>query len=290
MSIEINNLTAGYESGPHIVENINLTISRGEITILIGPNGCGKSTLLKTIGRLLRPRMGSIVIDHHDIWFQNPKVAARSLSFLAQDPNVPAHLNVEQLVGYGRAPHQSLLGLKSTLDQQRIDEAISTADIEHLRHKTLGELSGGQRQSAFFAMMLAQDTPYLVLDEPTNHLDITHQIAALELLQHLNRYHGKTALLVLHDLNLAARYADRLILMEQGAVIADGTPEHVLSAEQVSKSFNVTAQILKDPVHKKPLCVPYPIASRADQTSGKMPSKVVALSSPAVKGSHDDAH
>jgi len=168
------------------------------------------------MARLLKPRSGRIEVDGLDVLSSSPKAVARTLAFLPQEPLVPTGITVEQMVGYGRAPHQSLLGFRSARDVELIQQAIATVGIEHLRDRPVSELSGGQRQSAFFAMVLAQDTPYAILDEPTNHLDITHQIDVLEQIRKLNSEHKKTTLVVLHDLNLAARYADRLVLFKEG--------------------------------------------------------------------------
>lgn len=262
MSIVLSGVSAGYGRNPAVISDIDLTIRDGEITVFIGPNGCGKSTLLKTMGRLLKPRQGHIEVDGLDVLNSTPKTVARQLAYLPQDPLVPTAITVEQMVGYGRAPHQSLLGFRSARDVELINRAIATVGIEHLRDRPVSELSGGQRQSAFFAMVLAQDTPYAILDEPTNHLDITHQIEVLELIKRLNSEHRKTTLVVLHDLNLAARYADRLVLFKDGAIFADGTPEAVLTTENIAAVFAVDSRILSEPLGGKPLCVPYPRSVR----------------------------
>ena len=258
MSIVLSGVSAGYGRNPAVISDIDLTIREGEITVFIGPNGCGKSTLLKTMARLLKPRGGRIEVDGLDVLSSSPKEVARTLAFLPQEPLVPTGISVEQMVGYGRAPHQSLLGFRSAHDVELINQAIATVGIEHLRDRPVAELSGGQRQSAFFAMVLAQDTPYAILDEPTNHLDITHQIDVLEQIRRLNSDHQKTTLVVLHDLNLAARYADRLVLFKDGAIFADGTPEQVLTPANIAEVFAVDSRILTEPVGGKPLCVPYP--------------------------------
>ncbi|WP_108125269.1 ABC transporter ATP-binding protein [Saccharospirillum mangrovi] len=265
MSIVLSGVSAGYGRNPSVVENIDLEIRDGEITVFIGPNGCGKSTLLKTMARLLKPRSGRIEVDGLDVLSSSPKAVARTLAFLPQEPLVPTGISVEQMVGYGRAPHQSLLGFRSARDVELINQAIATVGIEHLRDRPVAELSGGQRQSAFFAMVLAQDTPYAILDEPTNHLDITHQIDVLERIRRLNSEHQKTTLVVLHDLNLAARYADRLVLFKDGAIYADGTPEQVLTPANIAEVFAVDSRILTEPVGGKPLCVPYPQSVGATQ-------------------------
>ncbi len=268
MSIVLSGITAGYGKDPDVLANIDLEIETGGITVLIGPNGCGKSTLLKTVGRLLKTRAGAASIDGLDILTSPSKQIARTIAYLPQSPAVPVAVSVEQLVGYGRAPHQSLLGLKSAEDVERIDHAIDIAGIGHLRHRQVAELSGGQRQSVFFAMVLAQDTPYAMLDEPTNHLDLTHQIEVLELIARLKTEHGKTAIVVLHDLNLAARYADRLIVFKQGAIYADGTPDEVLTETTLSEVFAVDSRIVTDPVHGRPFCIPYPHAAAAQDGHG----------------------
>jgi iron complex transport system ATP-binding protein len=174
MSIMLKDVTAGYGRDRAIIRDIDLEIRTGEVTVLIGPNGCGKSTLLKTVGRLLKPRTGSIHVDELDVLRHDPKRVARTIAYLPQGPVVPAAITVEQLVGYGRAPHQSLLGLRSAKDTELIDQAIATTGLETLRLTPVAELSGGQRQRAFIAMALAQDTPYVMLDEPTTFLDIRH--------------------------------------------------------------------------------------------------------------------
>lgn len=258
MSIVLSGVSAGYGRSPAVINNLDLTIRDGEITVFIGPNGCGKSTLLKTMARLLKPRSGRIEVDGLDVLSSSPKAVARTLAFLPQEPLVPTGISVEQMVGYGRAPHQSLLGFRSARDVELINQAIATVGIEHLRDRPVSELSGGQRQSAFFAMVLAQDTPYAILDEPTNHLDITHQIDVLEQIRRLNSEHKKTTLVVLHDLNLAARYADRLVLFKEGTIYADGTPEQVLTPANIAEVFAVDSRILTEPLGGKPLCVPYP--------------------------------
>ena len=268
MSIILSGITAGYGKDPDVLSNIDLEIETGGITVLIGPNGCGKSTLLKTIGRLLKPRAGTASVDGLDVLTSPSKQIAQTIAYLPQSPAVPVAVSVEQLVGYGRAPHQSLLGLKSAEDIERIDHAIDIAGIGHLRHRQVAELSGGQRQSVFFAMVLAQDTPYAMLDEPTNHLDLTHQIEVLELIARLKTEHGKTAIVVLHDLNLAARYADRLIVFEKGAIYADGRPEEVLTETTLSEVFAVDSRIITDPVHGRPFCIPYPHGPAARTANG----------------------
>ena len=230
MSITLAGVTAGYGRNRAIIDNIDLTIQTGEVTVLIGPNGCGKSTLLKTIGRLLKPRSGTIHVDDLDVLASDPKLVARTIAYLPQSPIVPTSITVEQLVGYGRAPHQSLLGLRSARDIELVDAAIATTGLDDCRHKAVAEMSGGQRQRAFIAMALAQDTPYVMLDEPTTFLDIRHQMETMELVRQLHDA-GRTSIVVLHDIAQAARYGDRLVVMQGGRIVAQGRPADVITPE-----------------------------------------------------------
>jgi iron complex transport system ATP-binding protein len=255
MSIVIKGVTAGYGRDRAIVENIDLEIRTGEVTILIGPNGCGKSTLLKTIGRLLKPRQGTIQIDDLDVLRTGPKRVARTIAYLPQSPIVPAAITVEQLVGYGRAPHQSLLGLRSARDIALTDQAIATTGLCDLRKKPVAELSGGQRQRAFIAMALAQDTPYVMLDEPTTFLDIKHQVETMDLVRRLHDA-GRTSVLVLHDIAQAARYGDRLVAMHNGRVVAQGKPDEVITVDLIQEVYGLSCTIGRDPVAGTPVIFP----------------------------------
>jgi iron complex transport system ATP-binding protein len=252
MSISLKGVTAGYGRDRAIVEAIDLEIATGEVTVLIGPNGCGKSTLLKTIGRLLRPRAGSIHVDDLDVLRNDPKRVARTIAYLPQSPVVPSAITVEQLVGYGRAPHQSLLGFKSARDIELIDQAIAITGIGELRAKPVSELSGGQRQRAFIAMALAQDTPYVMLDEPTTFLDIRHQVETLELVRQLHDA-GRTSIVVLHDIAQAGRYGDRLVVMHRGRIHTQGRPAEVVTAEMVRAVYGLDCRIYPDPVSGTPV-------------------------------------
>lgn len=252
MSIVLSGVTAGYGRDRAIVENVDLTIKTGEVTILIGPNGCGKSTLLKTIGRLLKPRAGSIHVDALDVLKNPAKEVARTIAYLPQSPVVPSAITVEQLVGYGRAPHQSLLGLRSARDIELVDQAIATTDLNDLRSKPVAELSGGQRQRAFIAMALAQDTPYVMLDEPTTFLDIKHQVETLDLVRQLHDA-GRTSILVLHDIAQAARYGDRLVAMHGGRIVAEGKPDDVITVEMIRDVYGLNCVIGRDPVSGTPV-------------------------------------
>ena len=255
MSIILAGVTAGYGRDRAIVENINLEILTGEVTVLIGPNGCGKSTLLKAIGRILKPRSGSIHVDDLDVLRNDPKRVARTIAYLPQSPVVPAAITVEQLVGYGRAPHQSLLGLRSPRDVELVDQAIATTGLDELRRKPVAELSGGQRQRAFIAMALAQDTPYVMLDEPTTFLDIRHQVETLDLVRQLHDA-GRTSIVVLHDIAQAARYGDRLVVMHAGRIVAEGKPKDVVTAELIRDVYGIECAVYPDPVSGTPVVTP----------------------------------
>jgi len=255
MSIMISGVTAGYERDRPIIESIDLEIRTGEVTVLIGPNGCGKSTLLKTIGRLLKPKSGTIHVDDLDVLRHDPKQVARTIAYLPQSPIVPTAISVERLVGYGRSPHQSLLGLRSARDVDLIDRAIATTGLQDLRLKPVSELSGGQRQRAFIAMALAQDTPYVMLDEPTTFLDIRHQVETLDLVRQLHDA-GRTSIVVLHDIAQAARYGDRLVVMHGGRIVAEGKPADVVTPALLGEVYGLDCVVYPDPVSGTPVVTP----------------------------------
>lgn len=260
MSITLSGVTAGYERDRPIIADIDLDIPTGEVTILIGPNGCGKSTLLKTIGRLLKPQAGNIHVDDLDVLRTDPRRVARTIAYLPQSPVVPTAITVERLVGYGRAPHQNLLGFASARDVELIDAAIATTGLEELRLTPVAELSGGQRQRAFIAMALAQDTPYVMLDEPTTFLDIRHQVETLDLVRRLHDA-GRTSILVLHDIAQAARYGDRLVVMHAGRIIAQGKPAEVVTPHLLRDVYGLDCAVYPDPVSGTPVVTPRGLAA-----------------------------
>jgi len=253
MSIVLSNVTSGYEE--FSLQSINLTIQKGSYAALIGPNGCGKSTLLKTIGQINKLNTGSITVDGKEIHRLPAKTVAQQIAFLPQSPVVPTGISVEQLVGYGRAPHQSILGIRSRRDVEIVDEALHTSGLYSFKDRALKDLSGGQRQRAFIAMCLAQDTPYIMLDEPTSYLDIRYQYETLDLLQQLNSQ-GRTVVVVLHDIAQASRYADHLIVMRNGALFAEGTPHDVVSPSLVSSVYEIATNVYADPVSQTPVVTP----------------------------------
>jgi iron complex transport system ATP-binding protein len=239
-----------------IVDGLDFDVVDGTITAVIGPNGCGKSTLLRALGRLLQPRRGSVLLDGKQIHKMSTKEVAKVLGVLPQSPVAPEGLTVADLVARGRHPHQSWYRQWSSDDEAAVAEALGMTGIEDLADRTLDELSGGQRQRAWLSMALAQGTDLLLLDEPTTYLDLSHQVDVLELVGRLHDESGRTVVMVLHDLNLAARYADRLVAMKGGAIVAEGEPGDVLTEELLAEVFELTARVIADPVAGTPMVVP----------------------------------
>lgn len=253
MSIELDRVYAGYNTFK--LRDISLTIAKGSFTALIGPNGCGKSTLLSTMARVLPTHQGTIHIGGHNVETARTKEIARMVTVLPQNPVTPPAISVEQLVNYGRAPHQNLLGMRSQIDREAVENALRMASLLDLRKRPLAELSGGQRQRTFIAMCLAQDTPYLLFDEPTSFLDIRHQYETLDLLARLNSA-GKTCVVVLHDIAQAARYADNLVVMRDGTIQRQGEPENVVTSKMLGQIYDLQAKVFSDPVSDTPMISP----------------------------------
>lgn len=253
--IEVRDLTLAYGSET-VLDALSLPIPVGQITVLAGPNGCGKSTLLRAIRRLHAPRSGQVLLDEADMAHLPGKELGRRIGLLAQSPTAPQDMTVEELVRLGRYPHQAILQPWSPRDDAAVAGAMAGTGVTALRHRRIGSLSGGQLQRAWIAMVLAQETDTICLDEPVNHLDMAHQLDCLELVARLNRQEGRTIVIVLHDLNLAARYADQLVFVHGGRVHSRGTPEELMTSARIAEVFNVDATILVDPVHHRPLCIP----------------------------------
>jgi iron complex transport system ATP-binding protein len=254
-SIDIRALTLAY-GAVDVLKGLSLPIARGKITVLAGPNGCGKSTLLRAIRRLHRPESGQILLDGLDIARLNDRGLARQIGLLAQSPSAPEDMTVEELVRLGRYPHQSMLQPWSPKDAEALEAAMAGTGVAHLRTRRLGSLSGGQLQRVWIAMVLAQETEIICLDEPVNHLDMAHQLDCLDLVQQLNSEYGRTVILVLHDLNLASRYADQLVFVKDGTIAASGAPEELMTKALIAEVFGVETMIITDPVHQRPLCIP----------------------------------
>ncbi|MEM6634314.1 MAG: ABC transporter ATP-binding protein [Pseudomonadota bacterium] len=253
MSIVLNDIASGYDG--FRLRSVTLEIADQSMTALIGPNGCGKSTLLKTIARQLDPRGGKVTVGGTDISTLRTKEVAQRIAVLPQHPVVPPGITVEQLVSYGRAPHQNLLGFRTEADDAKIEEALRTVAITGLAHRLVSDLSGGQRQRAFLAMVIAQDTPYVLFDEPTSFLDIRYQYEVLDLMAALNRS-GKTVVAVLHDISQAARYATDVVVMEEGQLRTHGAPRDTVTEELLSSVYGIRATIFDDPVTGTPMVSP----------------------------------
>lgn len=241
-----------------IVDGLSLAIPSGAITVIVGANACGKSTLLRGLARLLKPRAGNVVLDGHDIQRLPTREVARRLGILPQQPIAPEGITVADLVARGRHPHQGWLRQFSRDDEAAIAAALAATGTDDLADRAVDELSGGQRQRAWIALALAQGTPLMLLDEPTTFLDLAHQVEVLDLLGRLNATEGRTIVLVLHDLNMACRYAHHLVAMRAGAIVAEGTPAEVVTVKLVADVFDLDAHVIADPLTGTPLVLPVP--------------------------------
>jgi iron complex transport system ATP-binding protein len=248
-------LVLGY-GGRTIVDGVSLSVRAGRVTVIIGANASGKSTLLRGLSRLLTPRGGRVLLDGRDLATWKPAELARTVALLPQSPTAPDGITVGDLVGRGRHPHQRWFRRWSAEDDAAVDDALAATGTSALVARQVSELSGGQRQRVWIAMALAQRTEVLLLDEPTTFLDLRYQVEVLDLLHELNRTRGTTVVLVLHDLQLAARYADDLVAMRDGRVVAQGAPVDVLDAAVVEQVFSLPSRIIEDPVSGAPLVLP----------------------------------
>ncbi|MGY2064194.1 ABC transporter ATP-binding protein [Blastococcus sp. SYSU DS0619] len=239
-----------------VVDDLDLQLTEGSFTAIVGPNGCGKSTLLKALGRLLRPTSGQVLLDGRAIARTPTREVAKVLGLLPQTPVAPEGLTVGDLVARGRHPHQNWLRQWSRDDEAVVTEALSWTSMSELADRPVDALSGGQRQRAWISMALAQGTDLLLLDEPTTYLDLSHQIDVLDLVGRLHAERGRTVVVVLHDLNLAARYAQRLVAMKDGALVASGAPAEVLTEQLLADVFELEARVITDPVAGSPMVVP----------------------------------
>jgi iron complex transport system ATP-binding protein len=239
---------AGYPATADLVlRRLSIDVAEGELVALVGPNGSGKSTLLRTLGRVLKPRDGIAYLDGKAMREWPTREIARRLALLPQGPTLANDLTVEELVMLGRSPHQGILGVLSSRDEEAVRSAIFETSIGPLVKRNVSELSGGERQRVWLAMALAQQPRILLLDEPTTFLDLNHQLEVLDLIQALNRQHGLTVVMVLHDLNQAARYAGRIVVLHQGEIYADGDPATVLTPATLREVFGVEGRIIPGP-------------------------------------------
>jgi iron complex transport system ATP-binding protein len=248
-------LTLGYGDAD-VVSAVSLAIPDGAITAVIGPNACGKSTLLRGLSRLLRPRGGAVCLDGKRIHRMRTIDVAAELGLLPQEPTAPDGITVRDLVGRGRYPHQGWIRQWTREDEAAVAAALDATGTAHIAEQRVNDLSGGQRQRAWVAMALAQETDLLLLDEPTTVLDISHQVELLDLFADLNKQAGKTIVAVLHDLNLACRYADNIVAMKDGQVFAEGRACEIISAEAVEEVFGIECEVIPDPVSGTPMVVP----------------------------------
>jgi len=263
-ALEARGLTLAYDRSV-VFEGLDLSIDAGRVTTLIGANGSGKSTLLKAFGRILQPSAGTVRLDGRPVREYATREVARRLAILPQKPLTPSATSVRDLVSRGRHPHQSMLKPRTPRDAAVVDAALAATGLAGLAGRDAGSLSGGQLQRAWIALVLAQEAPTILLDEPTTFLDLSHQLDVLELVRSINRERGATVVMVLHDLSLAGRYSDRLVVVGEGRVLADGAPWDVLTPDILRSAFDLEALVVPDPSSGSPLVVP---ALRPESTSG----------------------
>lgn len=265
-------LTVGY-GDQTIVDKLNLSVPNGKITALVGANGSGKSTILKTMARIMKPMAGGVMLDGQMIHTKSTKEVAKELAILPQNPTAPDGLTVYELVGYGRYPHQKGMGSMTKEDRKIIHWAIKVTGMMEFYDRAVDQLSGGQRQRAWIAMALAQQTNILFLDEPTTFLDMAHQLEVLKLLQKLNKEEQRTIIMVVHDLNHAARFAHHMVAIKSGSVVSSGAPAKVVTPDVLREVFAIEADIITDPRTGGPLCLPYELANGSE----KKPANIQVL-------------
>jgi iron complex transport system ATP-binding protein len=250
------NITVQYQNHL-VVDQLNLQIPIEKVTAIIGANGCGKSTILKTLARILEPTAGAVFLDGKQIHKEPTRNIAKQLAILPQLPEAPEGTTVKELVSFGRFPYRKGFGYLSKHDQHIIEESLEKTHLTAFKDKPVHQLSGGQRQRAWIAMAITQETPYLLLDEPTTYLDIAHQLEVLSLIQQLNKEEKRTIIMVVHDLNHAARYADHIVAVKKGQIYTEGTPSDVLTHDMLKDVFEVKANIIIEPHTGLPTCIPY---------------------------------
>ncbi|MSU02777.1 ABC transporter ATP-binding protein [Tissierella pigra] len=268
-SINTENLSIAYEE-KLIVKGLDMCIPKGKITTIIGPNGCGKSTLLKAVGRILKPKDGIVYLNGEDIHNLTTKEIAQKMAILPQSPQAPSGLTVGELVAYGRFPHQKGFGKLKEEDKEIIQWALEVTKILEFETTIVDNLSGGQRQRVWIAMALAQGTDLILLDEPTTYLDLSYQLEVLELLYNLNKKQNKTIVMVLHDLNLASRFADHMVAIRCGEIISHGDPEKVMTPEILKEVFNIDAHIVRDPRKGCLTCISYDLIKNKNNMCAKI--------------------
>lgn len=280
-SLAVADLTLAYDPARPVVSGLDLEIPSERVTAIVGANACGKSTLLRGLARLLRPRGGAVLLDGAAVDRMSTRDVARRIGLLPQSPSAPEGLTVEDLVARGRYPHQSLLQQWSAEDSEKVEWALRVTHTDVLRARSLDSLSGGQRQRAWIALALAQDTGVLLLDEPTTYLDLAHQVEVLDLVTDLNEHQGRTVVMVLHDLNQAARWAHHVVAMRGGRVWAQGAPADVVDAELLREVYGLEGRVIPDPETGTPLCVPLARPARDAVEAGAPPVPVGLEKRPA---------
>jgi iron complex transport system ATP-binding protein len=253
------NLCAGYDD-TIVIDDLSVHVPPGQITAIVGANGSGKSTLLKTFARILKPFAGCVYLDGKDIHATSTRKLASRMSILPQRAQAPEALTVYELASYGRYPHRKWLHGANGEDDLMTHWALEIVGLDNLHDRPVCSLSGGQQQRVWIAMTLAQGAKYMLLDEPTSHLDTCHQLEVMELLARLNREENKTIVMVLHDLNLAARYAQHMIALKDGKIVASGTPENVITKDMMFTVFGIDALVMRDPRNGSPMCIAYATA------------------------------
>ncbi len=254
--LKIQDVTLGYKTKEEVIKSVDLNICAGELAVIIGPNGSGKSTLLKSIAGNLKPRKGQILIKGKSLSSYSTKALAQKISFLPQLPTVPNDYTVRELISYGRFPHLKWTGKMQSTDWDIIDWAMELTHLTTYANRPMAALSGGERQRAWVALALAQKPQILILDEPTTYLDISFQFEVLELIKSLNKKLNITTLIVLHDLNQAARFADRIIVLENGRVVLEGKPDKIIQNGELENIFQITVGIGKDTYNDCPYLIP----------------------------------
>ncbi|AVQ38737.1 iron ABC transporter ATP-binding protein [Clostridium botulinum] len=253
--INIQDFTIGY-SNKVIVKNFNLQVDKGDMLTIIGPNGSGKSTVLKAIGRLLKPMEGIIHLDGKLLWDMSNKDIAKEMACLSQHNSAPKDMTIRRIVGFGRNPHKAWFESLNKDDEEIIDWALENTNLKHMENKKITSVSGGERQRTWLAMALAQKPKVLLLDEPTTYLDINNQIEILELVRQLNENLKLTVVMVLHDLNQAAKYSNRVLVLKNGEIQALGKPEEILNKKLIRNVYSVDMNILKNQFGEKLIFIP----------------------------------